>query len=112
MTLRGYTQRQKDAVVALHDAVADCGGPVTPSAFAMFFWPGKKFARGNGPWGLGPDASGRHGGRMLNRLYRMGLAKLTEEGGGLYYTASLTHEGMKLWLAITEQSSGNGMQDE
>lgn len=100
-----YTQRQKDAVIALHDAVADHGRPVTPSAFAMFFWPGKTFARGNGPWGLGPDASGRHGGRMLTKLYRLGLAKLDSHGGGLYYTASLTHEGMKLWAALTTEST-------
>ena len=49
--------------------------PITAARFAMLFWPGKTFARGMGGYGLGPDASGRLGGRMLTSLERMGLAK-------------------------------------
>lgn len=93
-----YTQRQKDAVVALAAAVRDHGRGVTPSAFAMYFWPGKKFARGNGPWGLGPDASGRHGGRMLMKLRHLGLAQI--ESHDVYWTARLTHEGRKLLATL------------
>lgn len=89
-----YTQRQLDAVIALREACKKDGRPVTPARFALFFWPGKTFARSNGPWGLGPDASGRHGGRMLTRLYRMGLVRLDDHDG--YYTASLSDAGIRV----------------
>lgn len=103
-----YTQRQKDAVLALKQAVETRSGPVTPSGFAMFFWPGKEFARGNGPWGLGPDASGRHGGRMLTKLYRLGLARLIDQGGGIYYTAELTDKGKALATVLEAHDSTTG----
>lgn len=64
----------------------------TPSAFATRFWGrDKNWVRSNGPWGLGPDASGRHGGRMLNRLREAGLVAFRHEYG--YYTAALTDAG-------------------
>ena len=67
----------------------------TPAAFATRLWGrDKAWARGQGPWGLGPDASGRHGGRMLNRLRLAGLATFRHEYG--YYTATLTAEGEAL----------------
>ena len=67
----------------------------TPAAFATRFWGrDKEWARGNGPWGLGPDASGRHGGRMLNRLRDAGLATFRHEHG--YYTATLTDKGHRV----------------
>lgn len=90
-----YTQRQKDAVVALNEAVLKSGGRgVTPSRFAVFFWPGKTFGRGNGPWGLGPDSSGLHGGKMLTRLHKLGLAMIEDHDG--YWTARVTPRGFDL----------------
>lgn len=90
-----YTDRQIDAVRALNEAVAKSGGKgVTPSRFAVFFWPGKTFARGNGPWGLGPDSSGLHGGKMLTRLHKLGLAMIEDHDG--YWTARLTGKGLDL----------------
>lgn len=98
-----YTQRQKDAVLALSLAVYSYGSSVTPSYFAQFFWPGKKFARGNGPWGLGPDASGRHGGRMLRMMHAKGLVLI--EDHEVYWTARLSYEGRQLLDAVREERS-------
>lgn len=81
------TGRQIDALVVLRDA----SGPMSPAGFAVRFWPDKEFARGNGPWGLGPDASGRHGGKMLTRLRRMGLIRTHDHYG--YYTAEINLAG-------------------
>lgn len=76
-----FTVRQKDAVLALDAAMKEnFGKPVIASVFALHFWPGKLFKRGNGPWGLGPDGSGRAGGRMLHRLKDLGLAYRTFDG--------------------------------
>jgi hypothetical protein len=85
------TVRQRDALIIL--AERDNPQGMTPGGFAVHFWPGKTFARSNGPRGLGPDASGRHAGKMLTRLQRMGLVRLTEKEGGLYYTARITEGG-------------------
>lgn len=85
------TQRQVDALKVLLDNDDPQG--MTPAAFAQKFWPGKVFARGNGPWGLGPDASGRHGGKMLTRLDRMGLVKVSDHT--FYYTARISEAGRK-----------------
>lgn len=86
------TPRMIEAAECLLDAPADGW---TPGAFAMKFWGrDKNWARGNGPWGLGPDASGRHGGRMLTRLHRAGLAQLRHEYG--YYTATATDKARRL----------------
>lgn len=75
----------------------------TPSAFATRFWGrDKEWGRGNGPWGLGPDASGRHGGRMLNRLRDLGLVTFRHEYG--YYTATLTDAGRAMAEKTTERS--------
>jgi hypothetical protein len=108
MNKETYTQRQKDAVVALREACkcdrATRYGGVSPARFALFFWPGKTFARTNGPWGLGPDASGRHAGKMLTRLEGLGLVNFRHYDGG-YYLASLTVDGENLadsQLAPTE----------
>ena len=91
--MSAITQRMVDACRCLADAPKDGW---TPSAFATRFWGrDKSWGRGNGPWGLGPDASGRHGGRMLNRLHDAGLAEFRHEHG--YYTATLTDAGR--WVA-------------
>lgn len=88
------TRRQCDAVIALRKACEKDGRPVTPARFALFFWPGKTFARSNGPWGLGPDASGRHAGKMLTCLYRLGLVRMHYYEG--YYTAELSQKGLDI----------------
>lgn len=73
----------------------------TPAAFATQLWGrDKHWSRGNGPWGLGPDASGRHGGRMLNRLRAAGLAHFRHEYG--YYTATISQKGRHL---LAQQSA-------
>ena len=87
--MSALTERQLDALRVLHEK--DRLEGFTPSAFATHFWPGKMFARSNGPWGLGPDASGRHGGRMLTRLASMGLVTLTHHD--CYYTARISAAG-------------------
>lgn len=75
--------------------LAGADAPLGPSEFARLFWGADKtWQRGNGPWGLGPDASGRHGGRMLTRLHRAGLVRLHDHGGA--YTATLTSAGRAL----------------
>lgn len=94
---KNYTRRQLDAVRVLADAPF---GGWTPSAFAQHFWPGKVFARGNGPWGLGPDASGRHGGRMLTILKKLDLVEFVWGPGDLYYTARLSHAGRVLLVQL------------
>lgn len=72
-----------------------------PAAFATHLWGrDKHWSRGNGPWGLGPDASGRHGGRMLNRLRAAGLAHFRHEYG--YYTATISQRGRDL---LAQQSA-------
>lgn len=81
------TARQKDAL----DVLSQCDGWLTPAAFAAKFWPEKQWARVNGPWGLGPDASGCHGGRMLSRLSRLGLVDIREYGAG--YEARISRAG-------------------
>lgn len=91
------TQRQRDALIALGDR------EMSPAEFARVFWPGKEFARGNGPWGLGPDASGRHGGRMLTALKRLGLVRHIDHDG--YYTARLTEAGLNLLDKIRQEPS-------
>lgn len=94
------TPRMIEACVALAGAPKDGW---TPSAFATALWGrDKNWARGNGPWGLGPDASGRHGGRMLTRLHRAGLAEIDHRDG--YYTAVLTQLGQR--LAAEHQATG------
>lgn len=110
MTELTLTERQKDAIIALDKACAGDSndGTVTPSGFALRFWPGKVFARGNGPWGLGPDASGRHGARMLTTLNRLGLATIIDHD--VYWTAKLSHEGRKMLDRILESKrSDEGM---
>jgi hypothetical protein len=90
MSNENYTQRQKDAVVALREACRPDRKGVLPGRFALFFWPGKTFGRGDGP-----DASGRHAGKMLTRLERLGLVNFCDYDGG-YYLASLTAAGKNL----------------
>lgn len=104
------TKRQTEAVVALGEACErnGYGGTVTPSAFATHFWPGKVFARGNGPWGLGPDASGRHGARMLMTLNRLGLATIVDHD--CYWTAKLSAEGKTLLACIRESGGSDGLR--
>ena len=86
------TPRMLEALRVLSGAPRDGW---TPAAFATQLWGrDKRWARGNGPWGLGPDASGRHGGRMLNRLRAAGLAHFCHEHG--YYTATVSQKGRDL----------------
>lgn len=85
------TKRQREALIVLAEHDSDTG--LSPAQFAMYFWPGKVFARGNGPWGLGPDASGRHGGKMLTRLERMGMVNTRDRDG--YYTARINNRGRR-----------------
>ena len=89
------TPRMMEALAVLATAPKDGW---TPSAFAARLWPGKAWGRSNGPWGLGPDASGRHGGRMLTRLSDAGLARLhyPKNGDDGYYLASITKRGREL----------------
>lgn len=89
------TPRMMEALAVLATAPKDGW---TPSAFAARLWPGKVWGRSNGPWGLGPDASGRHGGRMLTRLSDAGLARLhyPQNGDDGYYLASITKRGREL----------------
>ncbi len=83
------TPRMLEAARVLADAPREGW---TPSRFATALWGrDKNWGRGNGPWGLGPDASGRHGGRMLNRLRAAGLAEFRHDYG--YYTATLSQKG-------------------
>lgn len=92
--LRGITPRMVEACAALAGAPE---GGWTPAAFAIHFWGyEKKWARGNGTYGLGPDASGRHGGRMLTRLHDAGLARILWHDSYLYYTAVLSPAGRSL----------------
>lgn len=85
------TKRQREALELLEKA----GRPLTPSLFAYLFWPDTKWARGYGPWGLGPDSSGRTGGRMLNGLKRLGLVRFHYDRERLAYTAAITSAGRR-----------------
>lgn len=81
-------------------------GGISPSGFAVEFWGrDKNWRRGNGPWGLGPDASGRHGGLMLHRLRDAGLATFNYGHGYRYYTAELSERGRQL---IEQEGNTNG----
>lgn len=93
------TSRQVDALRVLRDIGTD----VTPAGFALRFWPGKTFARGNGPWGLGPDASGRHGGKMLTRLHGLGLIRTIDHQ--MYYTAEINQAGRDALESIEREDT-------
>lgn len=88
------TPRMVEACVVLaQSAVPESG--VSPSGFAMLFWGrDKHWGRGSNNYGLQPDASGWHGGKMLNRLRRAGLVHFNHGYG--YYTATLTAKGRAL----------------
>ena len=75
----------------------------TPSQFAYTLFPDKPWVRASGNYGLGPDASGRTGGRIITRLVRLGLARFVWHHGGYYYTASITGEGLE---ALSNRTKG------
>ena len=85
------TPRMVEALTCLLEAPSEGW---TPAAFATAFWPDKEWGRSNGPWGLGPDASGRHGGKMLSRLQSLGLVHFDHRHG--YYLANLSKAGLKI----------------
>lgn len=84
------TARKLEALKAL----ASLAYEPSPSEFAQVFWPEKHWQRINGPYGLGPDSSGLHGGRMLESLRRMDLVDHTDHKG--YYTYRVSRQGWKL----------------
>jgi hypothetical protein len=72
-----------------------------PAQFAYKLFPDNVWVRASNNYGLGSDSSGRTGGRILNRLERLGLARFTFHEGYMYYTVSITSEGRKVLRGVT-----------
>lgn len=87
------TSRQVQAL----EVLAAAGRPLTPAHFAARLWPGKDWARSGGAHEAGPDASGRHGARMLVGLARLGLVQIRRRAG--YWDAQITAAGCAVLAA-------------
>lgn len=87
------TPRQVQALAVL----AEAHRPLTPAQFAARFWPGKQWARSGGEHETGPDASGRHGAKMLIALAQLGLVAIQRRAG--YWDARITTAGCAVLAA-------------
>lgn len=96
------TPRQVQALAVL----AQAHRPLTPAQFAARFWPDKQWARSGGPHETGPDASGRHGGRMLVGLAQLGLVSIQRRAG--YWDATVTDAG---WALLHTYAKGPTVSD-
>ena len=94
------TERQLEALAVL--AAVDRW--LTPSQFAARLWRDKEWARSGGAHEEGPDASGRHGAKVLLGLVRMKLATTRRRPG--YWEARITPAGLAVLTAHRPHRTG------
>lgn len=96
------TQRQLEALAVL----AAMDRWVTPSQFAARFWRDKEWERSGGTHETGPDASGRHGARMLVALSREHLVRIRRRPG--FWEAQISPTGLAVLAEHRRNPAGEG----